>query len=127
MEGTNYGMLNMFVLIAAAVGLIGMLYAIYTAIRVLRKDPGSREMVAISDAVHEGAMAFLGREYRTIALFVVVVFILLIAGIGLLTGIAFVIGALCSTTAGYFGMKISTRANTRTAQAATKSFEQALV
>ncbi|MFA7373581.1 MAG: sodium/proton-translocating pyrophosphatase, partial [bacterium] len=119
LEGINYSTLNFFILIAAAVGLIGILYAIYTAIKVLKNDPGSKEMVAISDAVHEGAMAFLRREYKTIALFVAVAFVLLAAGIGLLTAIAFVFGAVCSTTAGYFGMKISTRANTRTAQAAT--------
>lgn len=126
LEGINYSTLNFFILIAAAVGLIGILYAIYTAVKVLKNDPGSKEMVAISDAVHEGAMAFLRREYKTIALFVAVAFVLLAASIGLLTAIAFVFGAVCSTTAGYFGMKISTRANTRTAQAATKGFEKAL-
>jgi K(+)-stimulated pyrophosphate-energized sodium pump len=121
------------ILIATAVGLVGILFAVITAVRVMRKPAGSKEMVAISDAVHEGAMAFLRREYRAIAIFAAVVFLVLVFGLqgrgftgSLATGIAFLAGALCSILAGYFGMQVSTRANTRTAEAAKKGFSDAL-
>ncbi|KPJ60162.1 MAG: potassium transporter [Latescibacteria bacterium DG_63] len=121
------------ILIATAAGLLGMFFAVVTAVRVMRKPAGSEEMVAISDAVHEGAMAFLHREYRAIGIFAAAVFLVLVFGLrtqgftsSLATGVAFLVGALCSVTAGYFGMQISTRANTRTAEAAKIGFGEAL-
>ena len=90
-------------------------------------------MVAISDAVHEGAMAFLKREYKAIVIFAIIVAILLALGLkgqgwrfSIATALSYLVGAACSLTAGYVGLSISTRANTRTAQAATKGFNQAL-
>jgi K(+)-stimulated pyrophosphate-energized sodium pump len=75
-------------------------------------------MVEISEAVHEGAMAFLKREYSILAVFVVIVFALLFAFVGNNTAYAFLAGAICSILAGYTGMNAATRANVRTAQAA---------
>jgi K(+)-stimulated pyrophosphate-energized sodium pump len=122
------------VLVAVGAGVVAMLFAAYMAVRVLRNDPGSKEMVSISDAVHEGAMAFLKREYRSVAIFVLGLFVILsfalakegIAGLGWKTAIAFLCGASLSMVAGYVGMKVSTKANTRTAQGATESFAKAL-
>jgi K(+)-stimulated pyrophosphate-energized sodium pump len=91
-------------------------------------------MTSISDGVREGAMAFLKREYRSIAIFVVVLAIVLavglrsdaVPGLGWKTAIAFLVGAICSMTAGFIGMQVSTKANCRTAQGATVSFAKAM-
>ncbi|HHY45766.1 MAG TPA: sodium-translocating pyrophosphatase, partial [Firmicutes bacterium] len=114
------------VLWATLAGLIGILFVIYQASGVLRKDPGNPAMQEISGAIHEGAMAFLKREYSVIAIFLVILFVILAAGISIYSAIAFVVGAACSISAGYIGMQISTRANTRTAQAATKGYNAAM-
>jgi K(+)-stimulated pyrophosphate-energized sodium pump len=78
-------------------------------------------------------MAFLKREYKAIGIFAIVVAILLAIGLkgqgwrfSIATALSYLVGAACSLTAGYVGLSISTRANTRTAQAATKGFNQAL-
>ncbi|HHV63089.1 MAG TPA: sodium-translocating pyrophosphatase [Firmicutes bacterium] len=107
-------------------GAIGLLFVAYLANSVLKKDPGNPRMVEISEAIHEGAMAFLRREYSVIGTILIIVAIILAAGISVYTAIAFIVGAVCSISAGFIGMQISTRANTRTAQAATKGFGQAL-
>ncbi|MGQ0569904.1 MAG: sodium-translocating pyrophosphatase [Armatimonadota bacterium] len=111
-------------------GLAALLYAIVLARQVGRRDPGTPEMRAISQAIRDGAMAFLSQEYRAIAIFVVVLFLILVSGIvpniDLRTAIAFVIGAACSVGAGFAGMRVATLANTRTAQAARSGLAQAL-
>ncbi|MEW6381141.1 MAG: sodium-translocating pyrophosphatase [bacterium] len=114
------------IFVSIAVGILGMFFVWILAKRILSKDPGTEKMVRISDAIHEGAMAFLFREYRAIAVFVVVVFAVLALFVTIETAVAFVIGALCSITAGYIGMSIATRANCRTAQAAAKSYNEAI-
>ncbi|MCK4412924.1 MAG: sodium-translocating pyrophosphatase [Candidatus Eisenbacteria sp.] len=122
-------------LIAIAAGALSLLVAALVAwVRVLRKDPGSAEMVRISDAVHEGAMAFLRREYSTLLVFIAILVVVLavgisdpqIQGLGWKTAIAYLVGAVSSMICGFFGMKIATRANTRTAEAARHSFNAAL-
>ena len=101
-----------------AVGAVVLLYA-YVVYRGLSGLPvGSDRMREISEAIHEGAMVFLKREYRIILLFVAAVFACVSYFIGLETGIAYVGGAACSVLAGFFGMKSATKANVRTAQAA---------
>jgi len=119
--------------VASLTGIVALLFVVYIARKVMRQDPGTPEMVAISDAVHEGAMAFLKREYKAIVIFAIVVAILLALGLkgqgwrfSIATALSYLVGAACSLTAGYVGLSISTRANTRTAQAATKGFNQAL-
>lgn len=119
--------------IASLTGIVALLFVVYIARKVMRQDPGTPEMVAISDAVYEGAMAFLKREYKAIGIFAIVVAILLAIGLkgqgwrfSIATALSYLVGAACSLTAGYVGLSISTRANTRTAQAATKGFNQAL-
>ena len=121
--------------VAIATGAVSLVVAFLVArLQVLRKDPGNELMVKISDAIHEGAMAFLKREYRTLIIFIVVLVILIslgirdpeIQGLGWKTAVAYLVGALCSMACGFLGMKIATRANSRTAQAARTSFNAAL-
>ena len=111
---------------AILVAALGMLFVGYLSRKILRADPGTEKMKSISDAIHEGAMAFLQREYKWISIFVLILAVILFFFIAKKTAFAFIIGALCSICAGYIGMQIATRANTRTAQAASKSFNKAL-
>ena len=115
-----------FILYSGGVGFAGILFVILLSFWILRQDPGTKEMQEISGAIREGAMAFLHREYKAITIFVIVLALTLIFGINLWTGISFCIGAICSIAAGYAGMQIATRANTRTAQAAKKGFNHAI-
>jgi K(+)-stimulated pyrophosphate-energized sodium pump len=114
-------------------GVAGLIFAAVTARRVLAKDRGNERMREIQDAISAGAMAFLRREYRTLAIFVLGVAIVLAAalsgtipGLGWKTAIAFACGAVLSSLCGFGGMKIATAANARTTQAATRSFNEAL-
>ena len=115
-----------WIVYSGGVGFIGLLFVGLLSFWVLKKEDGNKEMKEISQAIREGAMAFLFREYKTIAIFVLVVGALLGFAINKFTGIAFGIGAICSILAGFIGMNIATRANSRTAQAATKGFSQAM-
>ena len=111
-------MLKLVPVFAAA----ALLFAVYLAMKVSRQEAGTRRMKEISDAIADGARAFLMAEYRILVVFVVVLFVLI--GVGtrsLVTAVCFVAGALFSTLAGYFGMQVATRANVRTANAAMKS------
>ncbi len=103
---------------------------------VLKKDPGTDAMKAISHSIEEGAMAFLKREYRVISIFVIILAIVLVVFLdkkdtsaheGLLTAVSFIYGALSSVLAGFFGMKIATKANVRTANAARETLNKALI
>jgi K(+)-stimulated pyrophosphate-energized sodium pump len=106
-------------------GLVGVAYGLFTTTWVLKQDPGSPRMQEISDAVKEGANAFLNRQYKSVAMVGAVVFVLLF-GLGKYTAIGFLIGAVGSATAGYVGMYVSVRGNVRTAQAAFTSMAHAL-
>ena len=113
-------------------GLIGLVYMAYLYSWVAKQPAGDSKMIEISDSIAEGAMSFLKAEYRVLAIFVV------IAGVALgllstqvdsthwLIVVAFVLGALFSVSAGYVGMKIATKANVRTTNAARTSLKQAL-
>ena len=136
-------------------GLAAVFYAGFLTWDVLRRDTGTPEMQDVASMIFEGAMAFLRRQYGTIALLAVVtaVVISIVVGAvsdgvkeiiasagsitygkkevgqweeGLLTGIAFIVGAACSALAGYIGMYISVRSNSRTASAATRSLREAI-
>jgi len=111
---------------APAAALMGVAMAAYLGSWVLKQDAGTEKMQEISKATQEGAMAFLLREYRVLIVFAAVVFVALGLAVGWLTGVAFLTGGLLSAAAGFFGMYIATRANTRTAQAATVGIAKAL-
>ena len=120
--------------IAAGVGVLALLYAFYLAGWIKRQPAGNQRMQEIGNAIHEGAMAFLMREYKTLVWFVLIVTAaILIVGfvtpsevLQPQTAIAFVTGAICSILAGYFGMNVATSANTRTAEAAKQGQNPAL-
>jgi K(+)-stimulated pyrophosphate-energized sodium pump len=116
---------------APAGGALALLFAIYLSGRINKAEPGNERMQEIAGHIHEGAMAFLNRQYTTLAIFVVAVFIIL--GIFLpaeshpwQTAICFLVGATCSALAGYIGMTVATKANVRTANAARSSQNAAL-
>jgi len=116
------------ILIAVLSGVLGLAVAGFMAQYVLKQDQGSAKIREISAAIKAGALAFLGREYRVLALFVVVVTILLgvVPNLGWLVSLAFIFGAICSGLAGFAGMSIAIRANSRTAAAVQKSLNHGL-
>ena len=116
------------ILIAVISGLLGLLVAGILAQYVLRQPEGSPRVVEISKAIREGAMAFLGREYRVLAIIIVVIVIVMgvVPGLGWLVSLAFIFGALCSGLAGFTGMSIAVRANSRTTTAAQKGLSHGL-
>ncbi|UCG10345.1 MAG: sodium-translocating pyrophosphatase [Dehalococcoidia bacterium] len=116
------------ILIAAICGVLGLVVAAFMAAYVLKQDQGSARIREISEAIKEGALAFLGREYKILAAFVIVVTIILgvVPNLGWWVATAFVFGALSSGLAGFIGMSIAIRANRRTAAAAQKSLNQGL-
>jgi len=106
--------------LAGILGLVGLAIAGMIYAYVKKQDPGTEQMVDLADQIHDGAMAFLRREYTVLAGFVAVVAVLLVLAIGIQTGIAYLAGAFCSVMAGFFGMKAATRANVRTSAAANR-------
>ncbi len=110
-------------------GVVALLFALWKSAWVNKQDAGTPKMKEIGAAVREGAMAFLAREYKVLAVFVVAVAILLVIGNEgnlRLVAVSFVVGALCSGLAGFFGMRIATAANMRTTNAARTGLPQAL-
>ena len=111
--------------IAIVLGLVGLAIAFVIYRSVAREPAGNERMQEIAESIYEGAMAFLKREYRILAIFVLVVFGLLVWKVALETGVAFLAGAICSVLAGYLGMQSATKANVRTSQAAMERGEGA--
>ena len=111
--------MEMFLNIVPVLGIAALLFAALLAARVSRQNAGTDKMKEIAAAIGEGAQAFLTAEYKILIFFVIVLFVLIGFGIGnWVTAICFVVGALFSTLAGYFGMTVATKANVRTANAA---------
>ncbi|UCD35555.1 MAG: sodium-translocating pyrophosphatase, partial [Nitrospiraceae bacterium] len=113
------------ILFALLCGAAGVVYALMTAGWVTKQDAGNERMQEISNAVKEGATAFLAREYKTVGI-VAAVLIVLLFFLGKWTAIGFVIGTAGSALAGYIGMMVTVRANVRTAQAAHHGIQAAL-
>ena len=107
--------------LAPIAGVLALLFAFYKASFVSRQDAGNERMKEISSYISEGAMAFLTREYKALVVFVIVLAIILAVGLkSIPTAICFVVGAIFSVAAGYVGMKVATKANVRTTNAAWK-------
>ena len=108
--------------VVPVVSVLALLFAGYLAVKVAKQEEGTEKMKEIASAISEGARAFLTAEYKILIVFVIVLFLLIGFGIAnWVTAICFVVGALFSTLAGYFGMNVATKANVRTANAARES------
>jgi len=113
------------ILVAMGTGVLALIFAAGLAYRVLKEDEGNDTMKEIGKAIREGASAFLAREYRTLAIFVVFAAIIIAVFVDIMqfdrsipkTAISYIVGAICSAGTGYIGMNIAIRANTRTAAA----------
>ena len=110
--------MGMFATISPVLGIIGLVVAFMIYRSVASRPDGDDKMREIADAIHEGAMAFLKREYQILSIFVVAVFLLLVWAVAWQTGVAFLTGAAFSVAAGLFGMRAATKANVRTTEAA---------
>ena len=104
-----------------ACGALSLVYAAFTIQQVMNADAGNAKMQEITNAVREGAQAYLNRQYITIGMVGAVIFVIAWILLGPLVAAGFFIGAVLSGITGYIGMNVSVRANVRTAQAATKS------
>ena len=113
--------MELFLWIIPIFALCALLFAAYKARYVSSASPGNARMQEIASSIAEGASAFLRSEYKILAIFIVVLFVLISLFINPGTGICFIIGAGFSMLAGYCGMKVATRANVRTANAAMES------
>lgn len=120
--------MSSIILFSLFCGGLGVLYALMTAAWVSKQDAGSERMQEISNAVKEGAYAFLAREYKTVAMVAVflIIVIAVIPSLGIWTAIGFIIGTVGSAFAGFVGMWVTVRANVRTTQAASKGLQDAL-
>jgi len=118
--------LNSGVPLSMLCAVIGLVFAFFLIITVIRRSPGNKKMQEISAAVQEGAKAYLHRQVVTISAIAVIIFLLLFRFKDHPTAIGFVIGAFCSLAAGYIGMRIAVLANVRTTQAASVTRTAAL-
>jgi len=132
---------SLYIWVPIVIGILAVLFAAYLANFVLRKDSGTPAMQKVANAIFKGAMAFLNRQYRTIATFAIVAAVVVSLVLFLLgqgdqaakfslawhTAVAFLIGALCSGAAGFIGMYVAVKSNSRTASAATRSLGEALM
>ncbi|MBI5412388.1 sodium-translocating pyrophosphatase [Candidatus Peregrinibacteria bacterium] len=111
---------------ALGVALLTLIFAAITTTYILKLPTGNSKMLEIAKSIQEGAMAYMNRQFKTVAIFAVIIFGIIGWGINWYLGIAFIVGALFSAIAGYVGMNVSIRANIRTAQAAKDSLNAAL-
>ncbi|HAJ32795.1 MAG TPA: sodium-translocating pyrophosphatase [Candidatus Atribacteria bacterium] len=99
-------------------GIVALIFAVFLSLKVIKEKPGNEIMQGISKLIEEGAMTFLKREYSILVFFIIAVSLILAYVRNPITALSFVIGAFCSGLAGLTGMKLATKANTRTAFAA---------
>ncbi|SHI05218.1 K(+)-stimulated pyrophosphate-energized sodium pump [Clostridium collagenovorans DSM 3089] len=114
--------------LAIIAGVLALLFAFVFSNQIKKESDGNERMKEIAGHIHQGAMAFLKREYKYLAIFIVVIAVIMtvIPSLGWKTAIAFVLGAILSILAGYFGMNVATKANVRTAEAARNGQSKAL-
>lgn len=112
MEGLTYW--------APVFGAGGLLLALITYYSVAAKPAGSELMKEIAEMIHEGAMAYLKRQYTILGIFILIVFVAMLIYLGPGSALAYLAGAVCSIAAGFLGMKAATKANVRTAEAANR-------
>jgi K(+)-stimulated pyrophosphate-energized sodium pump len=126
-----YIMGNTLIMILPLLGVVGLIYTFWRSAWVNKQEVGTERMATIAKNIADGAMAFLKAEYRVLAIFVIAVAILLAVsgnteGSSPLVALSFIIGAICSALAGFIGMRVATKANVRTTNAARTSLGKAL-
>ena len=114
------------VYVALLCGGAGVAYSLITAGWVFKQDAGNERMKEISSYVAEGAMAYLTRQYKVVAIIAAILFVILWVALGMMPAIGFLVGLIGSGLAGFLGMKISVNANVRVAAAASKSLADAM-
>src|SRR6202048_2650641 len=123
---SHWGVLMRALWLIVLCGALAIVYAIWATRSVLAADSGSARMQEISAAIREGAQAYLKRQYTTIGIVGIVIFLILGYFLGWLVAVGFLIGAVLAGAAGFIGMNVSVRANVRTAQAAIRSLADGL-
>lgn len=120
--------MNSYLTFALVASVVAIVYGLFLAKSILKKSAGNDRMQEIAKAIQEGAGAYLNKQYKTIAMIAVVLFLVIgfIPKLGWVMAIGFVVGAVLSALAGYIGMNVSVRANVRTAEAARSGIKEAL-
>ena len=108
-----------YINISIFAALTAIAYGAYQTYKILALPKGTKDMVAISDAIAEGASAYLTRQYKVVGAIAMVIFTILFMFMGAMSAFAFLIGAVLSATAGFVGMNVAVRANVRVTEAAT--------
>jgi len=108
------------------ISIFSLIFAYFLIKEIKAAPSGTGKMIEISQAIREGALAFLRRQYKTVLILAIILFFILWLALGFKTGLGFLIGALASALAGYIGMMISTSANVKVAEAAKKGLKEAL-
>jgi len=96
-----------------AIAVLSLLFALALTINVIRKNKGNEKMQSIASAIQEGAIAYLNRQYKTVAIFTVIIAAILYFALGMITALSFILGAFFSALSGYIGMMIAVKANVR--------------
>ena len=122
---TSTSIINMAVGLALACGVIAILYGVYLIFWILRKPAGNDRMREIAAAIQEGAMAYMRRQYSTVAIVAIVLAVIIGFALSWQAAVGFLIGAILSGATGFIGMSIAVRANVRTAEAARKGMSEA--
>ncbi len=118
--------MSMAIWVIIACGALSIVYGIWAIQSVMASDAGNQRMQEIAGAIQEGAQAYLSRQYTTIGIVGVVIFVIVALLLGISVAIGFAIGAILSAAAGFIGMLVSVRANVRTTQAASQSLAAGL-
>lgn len=115
-----------FLLVGLLSGIAAIVYGVIQTRRIMKLPKGTPDMVSISDAIAEGAQAYLKRQYIVVGIIALVMTVVLYFALGWISALAFVIGAVFSALAGFVGMNVAVRSNVRTAEAAKKGLQRAL-
>ncbi|MCX6761017.1 MAG: sodium/proton-translocating pyrophosphatase, partial [Candidatus Nealsonbacteria bacterium] len=116
----------MLLAIPIIVSIFSLVFAYFLIAEIKKSPTGSGKMLEVSWAIREGAMAFLKRQYKTVAIAAAVLFLIILLTLGIKSAFGFLIGALASAFSGFVGMNISTQANVKVAEMAKKGLGQAL-
>jgi len=120
--------MNPFIIFALVSSVVAILYGLFLIRVVMKKGTGDAKMQAIALAIQQGAKAYLNRQYKTIGVIAVVLFLIIgfVPALGWMMALSFIFGAILSAVAGYIGMNVSVRANVRTTEEAKKGLKEAL-